>query len=71
MRRCTFNEQVFSTGLKWGVPPGGGYGGQGGLLSIQVILRFAFLEGSPSVYLCILYHFTLRFFVSLPHKIMF
>jgi hypothetical protein len=23
---------VFTTGLKWGVPPGGGYGGQGGLL---------------------------------------
>ena len=22
----------FSTGLKWGVPPGGGYGCQGGLL---------------------------------------
>jgi hypothetical protein len=23
---------VFSTGLTWGVPPGGGYRGQGGIL---------------------------------------
>ena len=27
-----FDVLVFSTGLKWGEPPGGGYGGQGGLL---------------------------------------
>ena len=30
VRRCTFDVLVFSTGLKWGVTPGGGYGGQGG-----------------------------------------
>ena len=32
MGRCTFDVLVFSTGLKWGVPPGGDFGGQGGLL---------------------------------------
>ena len=31
-----FDALVFSTGLKLGVPPGGGYGGQGGLLFFVV-----------------------------------
>ena len=32
MRRCTFDVLVFSTGLTWGLLPGGGFEGQGGLL---------------------------------------
>jgi hypothetical protein len=32
VRKCTFDVLAFSTSLKLGVPPGGGYGGQGGLL---------------------------------------
>ena len=31
MRGYTFNVLVFSSGLKLGIPPGGGYGGQGGV----------------------------------------